>query len=379
MLQYPIYLDYNATTPITPEVADVMLPYLREHFGNPSSSHPYGQRAHEAVDRAREQVATLLNAQPEEVVFTSGGTESNNTVIKGVAEAFQNKGKHLIVSAIEHPAVLEPCRWLATRGYSITVLPVDDYGRVSIHDVAAALTPNTILVSIMLANNEVGTLQPIAEIAELAHRQGVLMHTDAAQAVGKIGVDVAALDVDFLSVAGHKLYAPKGIGVLYIREGLSLPKFMHGASHESNRRAGTENVLEIAGLGAAAELAHTTLDESSQHLQTMRDRLWNALRESVDDLRRNGDPERGLPNTLSLSIKGVQANTLLDRISDRVAASAGAACHADQVDISSVLQAMAVPVDYAIGTLRLTTGRMTTAEEIDEAAQVIGEAVQYLR
>ena len=376
---YPIYLDYNATTPIAPEVADAMLPFLRGGFGNPSSAHPYGREAHKAVDQARQQVAALLNASPTEIVFTSGGTESNNTVIKGVAEKYQDRGKHIIVSAIEHPAVLEPCRWLATRGYSITILPVDDLGRVSIHDVASALTPNTILISIMLANNEVGTLQPITEIAELAHRQGVLVHTDAAQAVGKIPVDAKALDVDFMSVAGHKLYAPKGIGVLYIREGLSLPKFMHGASHESNRRAGTENVLEIAGLGAAAELARTTMDESVNHLQAMRDRLWDHLSQQVEGVRRNGDPDHCLPNTLSVSFKGVEANTLLDRIGDQVAASAGAACHAEQVEVSAVLQAMAVPLDYAMGTLRLTTGRLTTADEIDEAAKVIADATHELR
>ena len=376
---YPIYLDYNATTPIAPEVADAMLPFLRGSFGNPSSAHPYGREAHKAVDQARQQVAALLNASPTEIVFTSGGTESNNTVIKGVAEKYQDRGKHIIVSAIEHPAVLEPCRWLATRGYSITILPVDDLGRVSIHDVASALTPNTILISIMLANNEVGTLQPITEIAELAHRQGVLVHTDAAQAVGKIPVDAKALDVDFMSVAGHKLYAPKGIGVLYIREGLSLPKFMHGASHESNRRAGTENVLEIAGLGAAAELARTTMDETVNYLQAMRDRLWDHLSQQVEGVRRNGDPDHCLPNTLSVSFKGVEANTLLDRIGDRVAASAGAACHADQVEVSVVLQAMAVPLDYAMGTLRLTTGRLTTADEIDEAAKVIADAIHELR
>ena len=379
MPESPIYLDYNATTPIAPEVADAMLPYLRGGFGNPSSTHPYGREAHQAVDRARQQVADLLNAAPTEIVFTSGGTESNNTVIKGVAEKYQDRGKHIIVSAIEHPAILEPCRWLATRGYSITILPVDDVGRVSIHDVANAITSATILISIMLANNEVGTLQPIAEIAELAHRQGALIHTDAAQAIGKIPVDVKALDVDFLSVAGHKLYAPKGIGVLYIRDGLSLPKFMHGASHESNRRAGTENVLEIVGLGAAADLAHTTMDDTVQHLQAMRDRLWEHLNRQIDDLHRNGDPDHCLPNTLSVSFKGVEANTLLDRIGDRVAASAGAACHADQVEVSAVLQAMAVPLDYAMGTLRLTTGRLTTADEIDEAARVIADAVHDLR
>ncbi|HLV43627.1 MAG TPA: cysteine desulfurase family protein [Aggregatilineales bacterium] len=373
----PIYLDYNATTPIDHEVADAMLPYLYEHFGNPSSAHPYGRAAREAVDRARDQVAALLNASPGEVVFTSGGTEANNMVIKGVAEA-AGRG-HIVTSAVEHPAVLEPCRWLAARGFEITVVGVDAKGRVDPGEVQAALRGDTILVSIMLANNEVGTIQPVAEIARLAHERGALMHTDAAQAVGKIPVDVQALGVDFLSVAGHKLYAPKGVGALYLRQGVELPKFMHGAAHERNRRAGTENVAQIAGLGMAAEIARRDMASGVAALRETRDRLYGALTARLDDIRRNGDPDNCLPNTLSLSFKGVQANVLVERISSQVAASAGAACHADQVTVSTVLAAMDVPTEYAMGTLRLSTGRMTTTGEVDAAAAFIAEAVEALR
>ena len=375
----PIYLDYNATTPIDREAADAMLPYLYAHFGNPSSAHPYGRAAREAVEQAREQVAALLNAAPAEIIFTSGGTEANNTVIKGVVEARAGEGRPIITSAVEHPAVLEPCRVLAARGCDVTVLPVDGQGRVSPGDVRAALRDDTVLVSIMLANNEVGTVQPVAEIAGLAHERGALVHTDAAQAVGKVPVDVRALGVDFLSVAGHKVYAPKGVGALYVREGVALPKFMHGAAHERNRRAGTENVLEIVGLGRAAEVAGRDLEQNVAAMRAARDRLYEGLRARVDGLRRNGDPDHGLPNTLSVSFQGVQANVLLDRISARVAASAGAACHADQVTVSTVLAAMDVPTEYAMGTLRLTTGKLTTREEVDAAVEAIAQAVEALR
>ncbi len=378
MPDYPIYLDYNATTPIDGEVAEAMLPYLYEHFGNPSSAHLYGRVAREAVEAARQQVAALLNCHPTEVVFTSGGTESNNMVIKGVAEARRAEGRHIITSAVEHPAVLEPVRVLAQQGYDITILPVDEYGMVSVREVEKALTPGTILVSIMMANNEVGTLQPIAEIADLAHTCGALVHTDAAQAVGKVPVAVAELGVDFLTVAGHKLYAPKGIGALFQRSGVVLPKFMHGASHEGNRRAGTENVLEIVGLGKAAEVAQRDLERNANHMRAMRDRLYEGLRANLEGVRRNGHPRQCLPNTLSISFQGVQANALLERIGSQVAASAGAACHADQVTVSTVLSAMGVPLDFAMGTLRLSVGKFTTQAEVDAAVRCIIEAVQVL-
>ncbi|MBZ5496737.1 MAG: selenide, water dikinase SelD [Acidobacteriia bacterium] len=376
--QAPIYLDFNATTPIAPEVADAMLPYLYEHFGNPSSAHPLGAAAKLAVERARIQVARLIGAHPEEILLTSGGSESNNTTIKGVAAALKSRGRHIITSAVEHPAVLEPCRALEADGYQITILPVDSAGRVDPEDVARALTPETILVTIMHANNEVGTIQPIARIVDIAHRQGALVHTDAAQSVGKIPVRVDDLGIDFLTIAGHKLYAPKGVGALYMRSGIRLPQLIHGAAHELGRRAGTENVLGIVGLGKACELCAERLDGTMAHCRAMRDRLWHGLEQGLDSLRRNGDPDEGLPNTLSVSFRGIDAATLLAEIGDRVAASAGAACHAQGVTVSSVLEAMKIPLEYAMGTVRFSVGRSTTAEEIDAAVGIVVAAARRL-
>jgi cysteine desulfurase NifS/selenium donor protein len=375
----PIYLDYNATTPVDPAVAEAMLPFLYEHFGNPSSSHPYGAVARGAVEKARGQVARLLGARPEEIVFTSGGSEANNTVILGVARLLRSRGRHVVTSAVEHPAVLEPCAALAADGFRVTRVPVDEAGRVDPAEVARALTPETILVSVMHANNEVGTIEPVAEIARLARERGILVHTDAAQSVGKIPVDVGELGVDFLSLAGHKLYAPKGVGALYVRAGVELPRFVHGASHESGRRAGTENVLEIVGLGEACAITQRDLEANGRHFRAMRDRLWAGLTREIEDLRRNGDPEAGLPNTLSVGIGGVEASTLLAEIGDRVAASAGAACHAAGVEVSTVLEAMRVPMRYAMGTVRFSGGRGTTEGEIDEAVRIVAEAVRRLR
>ena len=377
----PIYLDYNATTPIDSEVAAAMAPYLYQHYGNPSSSHPYGATTKRAVENARSQVAGLLSCQPSEVIFTSGGTESNNYAIKGIALAYRNRGNHIITSAIEHPAVAEVCAWLGEQGFQITVLPVNEYGLVDPTDLENAITPGTILVTIMYSNNEVGTIQPISELSKIAHRHGAIMHTDAAQSVGKIRVNVNELDVDLLSVAGHKVYAPKGIGALFIRSGTNLKQLMHGATHEGGRRPGTENVLEIVGLGLACEIAVRDLDKNMAHYRETRDRLHSALVDALGDamVRLNGHPERRLPNTLSLSFRGIEANTLLSEINDRVAASAGAACHADEVDISAVLEAMKVPLEWAMGTVRFSTGRYTTLGEIDEAARTIIDAVRRLQ
>ncbi len=374
----PIYLDYNATTPIDPAVAETMLPYLYGHYGNPSSSHSYGIESRTAIERARRQVARLLGARSEEIVFTSGGSESNNTVIQGVARNLRSKGRHIITSAIEHPAVLEPCKTLEEDGFRITRLPVDESGWVDPAQVAAAITPETILVTIMHANNEVGTIQPIAEIAEMTRQRGVLLHTDAAQSAGKIPVDVGQLGVDFLSLAGHKLYAPKGIGALFIRSGTTLPRLIHGADHEAGRRAGTENTLEIVGLGKACEIAAESLDHNRKHFREMRDRLWEGLSGEIEEIRWNGRRQQCLPNTLSVSFRGVEANTLLAEIGERVAASAGAACHAEGVDLSTVLEAMKVPMDYAMGTVRFSVGRNTTAEEIDTAVGIVAEAVRRM-
>lgn len=372
----PIYLDYNATTPIAHEVAEAMLPYLYEHFGNPSSSHSYGVITKNALEKARAQVAALIGCQLSEVVFTSGGTESNNYAIRGVAQAYRQQGNHIITSAVEHPAVLEACHWLETQGFRLTVLNVDEYGLIEPVDLERSITEDTILVTVMHANNEVGTIQPITELARIAHRHGALMHTDAAQSVGKIPVNVDSLGVDLLSIAGHKLYAPKGIGALYIRNGVYLEKLMYGAAHESNRRPGTENVLEIVGLGSACQVTACDLEKNRYHLQSMRDRLYEGLLGTLGTslVKLNGHPEKRLPNTLSLSFYGMEANTLLSAIGDQVAASAGAACHTDSVEISPVLAAMRVPVEWAMGTVRFSVGRETTGEEIDEAINVVTEA-----
>lgn len=376
----PIYLDYNATTPIAREVAEAMTPYLYEHFGNPSSSHPYGVATKRAVETSRAQVAALLGCQPSEIIFTSGGTESNNYAIKGVALANREKGNHIITSAVEHPAVVEVCNWLEQQGFRITILPVDEYGLVSPSDLDQAITPDTLLVTIMHANNEVGTIQPIAELAEIAHRHEALMHTDAAQSVGKIPVSVDKLGVDLLSIAGHKIYAPKGIGALYIRSGINLAQLLHGAGHEGGRRPGTENVLEIVGLGKACEIAGRDLKKNMARFKETRDRLHDGLLQDLgDSIRLNGHPEKRLPNTLSLSFLGVEANTLLSEIGEDVAASAGAACHADDIDVSAVIEAMKVPIEWAMGTVRFSVGRATTNDEIDRAIEVVTDAIRRLQ
>ena len=290
----------------------------------------------------------------------------------------RHKGNHIITSRIEHPAVLEVCHFLENNGFEVTYLPVDEFGLVNVADVAAAIRKKTVVISIMHANNEVGTIEPIAEIAQLAKEHAIIFHTDAAQSVGKLAVDVKKLGVDLLSVAGHKVYAPKGIGALYIRKGLSPIKLMHGAGQEMTKRAGTENVLEIVGLGMACEIAGRDLEKNRKHMQAMRDRLYEGIRKGCNQIKVNGHPLKRLPNTLSISFRNLEANRILDAIGSEVAASAGAACHSDTVQISDVLRAMAVPLDWAKGTLRLTTGRMTTGEEVDRAARIICTAVQEM-
>lgn len=376
----PIYLDYNATTPILKEVANEMAPYLYEFFGNPSSNHAFGVKARLAVQNARIQVAKAINADIEEVIFTSGGTEANNMAILGFALANRHKGRHIITSAIEHPAVLEVCRYLETQGFTLTILLVDQYGLVSVADLEDALTPNTILVSIMHANNEVGTIQPITELVEAAHKVGAVFHTDAAQTVGKLPVDVHELGVDMLSIAGHKLYAPKGVGALYLRKGIELDKMMFGANHEADRRPGTENVLEIVGLGKAAEIVRRDLDSNVSHFKEMRDYLHQELQSTLPEgsFLLNGHPELRLSNTLSLAFHRIEANTFLAEIGDRVAASAGAACHSDEIDLSHVLEAMRVPLDYAMGTVRFSVGRHTTTDEIDRAIEIMVKSLKPL-
>jgi cysteine desulfurase NifS/selenium donor protein len=355
-----------------------MMPYLNEIFGNPSSSHAEGVKAKMAVEKARGQIATLINCDPEEVIFTSGGSESNNYALKGVAYANRHKGRHIITSSIEHPAVTEVCDFLEKEGFEITYLRVDDQGLVAPETLREAIRPDTILVSVMHANNEVGTIQPVAELAAIAHENGALFHTDAAQSLGKIPADVQALGVDLLSIAGHKLYAPKGIGALYIRTGVKLEKLIHGADHERNLRAGTENVLEIVGLGEAAGIAAKELDEHASHYQEMRDLLEAQLKEKIPGIKVNAGQAPRLPNTSSVSFPGVEANTLLDSL-EGVAASAGAACHTDKIDVSAVLEAMRIPVHFAMGTIRFTTGRNNTRQEILKAADLVADAVKQLQ
>ena len=373
----PIYLDYNATTPIAKEVADAMRPFLDDYFGNPSSSHAYGVKTKLAVEKARSQVAHLLNCEPSEIVFTSGGTESNNYAIKGIAFANQKKGNHIITSSVEHPAVFEVCKYLERFGFEITYLPVDEYGIIRIADLEASIESTTILISIMHANNEVGSIQPIEEIAKLIKGKGIYFHTDAAQSIGKIEANVQTLGVDLMSLAGHKLYAPKGIGALYIKNGIHLEKLMHGADHEQNLRAGTENVLEIVGLGRACEIASEKLIENAQHYKETRDYLHQLLKAELPDIKLNGHPKKRLPNTLSLSFPRIEANTLIDRL-EGVAASAGAACHSESIDVSAVLEAMLIPLDYAMGTIRFSTGRGSTIADMKKAADEIIATVKSL-
>ena len=380
----PIYLDYNATTPIDPAVIDAMLPYLREHYGNPSSTHSYGKTTHDAIDRARAQVAALLGAQSDEIVFTAGGTEASNQALKGAvfARLQGNLGTlqdHIITSAVEHPATLKPCAFLQKLGCAVTILPVDRYGLVDPDAVRKALTPATTIVSIMHANNEVGTIQPIREIANIVKKHGALMHTDAAQSLGKVPVDVGALEVDMLSVAGHKVYAPKGVGVLFVRRGVKLEPLLHGAGHEGGRRAGTENVPYIVGLGKACDIAQQMLPAATAKLQSLRDRLWHRLCEGLGErITLNGHPDQRLPNTLNVNFVGQVGAELLARVPE-IAASTGSACHEGQIELSPVLAAMGVAPALGKGAVRLSVGRFTTVEEIDRAAEALIEATRVLR
>ncbi len=368
----PIYLDYNATTPIDPEVAAIMMPFLNHKFGNPSSSHWFGVITRKAVINAREQIADLINCKPEEIVFTSGGTESNNYALRGYAFANRHKGNHIITSVIEHPAIIEVCKYLEKHNFIVTYLPVDRNGLISVKSVKKAITKDTILISIMHANNEVGTIQPISEIAEVANETGICLHTDAAQSLGKIPVDVSELNVDLLSIAGHKIYAPKGIGALYIKQGIKLEKLIFGAKQENGYRAGTENILEIVGLGKACKIAKLKLAQNYEHMKKMRDRLWNGLVSEIPDVRLNGHPEKRLPNTLNVSFLNMNEYFQLSLFLE-IAASAGAACHSNDVLLSPVLEAMKVPIEYAKGTIRFSTGKMTTIKEIDSAIKKIIE------
>ncbi len=369
----PLYLDYNATTPIAPEVAATMRPWLEEQFGNPSSSHAHGQQAREAVKEARESVAALIGAQAEEIVFTGSATEANNLALLGVARAMPPHKRHLIVSAVEHPAVMQPALHLGDQGWDLTVLPVDEFGCIALDDLRVALRPDTALVSVMHANNEVGTIQPVAEIVALARANGTLMHTDAAQSAGKVPLDVAALGADLLTLAGHKFYAPKGIGALYVRRGTAIKPILFGADQEHGLRPGTENVAQIVGLGAAARLARQRLPLATRQLADLRDDLHRRLAEAVPGLILNGHPGRRLPNTLHVSFPGVSGRDLLVAAGE-VAASVGSACHSDADAVSGVLAAMGCDVARARGAVRLSVGIPTTAEDVETAAAVLVRA-----
>jgi cysteine desulfurase len=376
----PIYLDYNATTPVDPEVIEAMLPYLSTHFGNPSSSHSYGYEAHQAVDSARAQVARLLGCSQTEITFTGGGSEGDNLAIRGIALAYQHKGNHIITQVTEHPGVLNTCRALERlHGFHVTYLPVDTAGHVKTEAVEAAIDEKTVLITIMHANNETGTLQPIAEIARIARKHGVLLHTDAAQSVGKIPVRVKELGVDLLTVAGHKLYAPKGIGALYTRRDLQLEPVIYGGGQESGRRAGTESVANIVALGTACLLAQAQLADSQVHLQCLRNELQSLLEKYIPDrIRLNGHLTERLPNTLNVSVDGVIGEEVLADTPE-IASSAGSACHEGSTDPSPVLMAMGMSRERALGAMRLTLGRWSTGEEIEEAARLLARSVDSLR
>jgi cysteine desulfurase len=368
-----IYLDNNASTPIAPSVRQAMAPYLAEPFGNPSSSHWAGAPAREAVENARAQVAALLGCAPDEVVFTSGGTEANNAALTGAFFAAEVRSRHIITTQIEHPAIIEPCRFLERLGATVTYVGVDKMGMVDPADIRRALRPDTILVSVMHANNEVGTIQPIAEIAAITREAGVPLHSDAAQSVGKLATDVDALGVELLSIAGHKFYGPKGVGALYVRGGVRLEPFMHGASHESGRRAGTENVLLDVGLGAAAELARDRTWTIG--VRDLRDRFWAALQDRFGErVRLNGHPTERLCNTLSVDFVGRVGSEILAALPG-VAASTGSACHADRVTLSAVLEAMRVPPEVGMGAVRFSLGRSTTGEQLDIVIEDLATAL----
>jgi cysteine desulfurase len=365
----PIYLDHNASTPVLPEVRDAMLPYLGEHFGNPSSAHPYGRKMHQAVEQARQQLAALVDCAPGEIYFTSGGTESNNLAIRGLAAANPER-RHIITSVIEHPATLQPCLRLERSGYTIDRVPVDGTGRVDPDDIARRMSAQTLLVTIMHANSETGTLQPIHALSGITREAGALVHTDAAQSVGKVPVSVRREGLDLLSVAGHKLYAPQGVGALYVRSGVGINPVLNGAAHEKGLRPGTENVAAIVGLGQASVIALREMAAEGKRVSSLRDRLWEKLQQGIEGLELNGHPELRLPNTLNVRFPRVHGNALLDHCT-AIAASTGSACHESGATASAVILAMGVEPDKAAGSVRLTLGRANTREDIESAAEAL--------
>jgi cysteine desulfurase len=378
-VQRRIYVDYGATTPTDPRVVEAMVPYFTEKFGNAGSIHVFGQEAREAVDRAREIVASAIGASPQEMVFTSGATEADNFAVLGAAWANESRGRHLITSSIEHHAVLEPCRFLEGRGFEVTYLPVDRTGWVDPDDVRRAIRPDTILISVMSANNEIGTLEPVAEIGRIARDRGVLMHTDATQSVGIMPVHVDALSVDLLSLSAHKRYGPKGVGALYVRKGSKLARVQSGGSQERNRRAGTENVPGIVGFGAALALALEVMDEEASQLRRLRDRLIDELTR-LDGAHLNGHRTDRLPGNINLSFEGADSESLLLALDFQgVAASSGSACTSGSLEPSHVLTAIGLRPEIAAGTVRLTLGRWTNSQDVDDLLTIFPEVLRSLR
>ena len=378
-----IYLDHNATTPVHPEVVEAMLPFMTEQFGNGSSIHTYGREARNAIDDAREQVAALINAKsPSEIVFTSTGTEADNYAIKGIAELqhSRNRGNHIITSSIEHHAVLHTCQYLEKRGFEVTYLPVDRYGQIQLDDLREAIRDTTILISIMHANNETGTIEPIAEIGEVAQAHRIPVHTDAVQSVGKLPVDVQALGVSMLSLSAHKIYGPKGIGALYLRRGTRLETLLHGGSHERNRRAGSENVPSIVGIGEAAALAKKDREASVEHLNQLTGKLRQGLHEGIDYIHENSDPENSLPGTLNISFEYIEGESLILRLDmEGICVSTGSACTSGSMEPSHVLAALGLPPQLAQGTVRFSLGKDNTEAEIDEVIEKVPKVVEQMR
>lgn len=375
-----IYLDHAATTPAHSDVVSEMRLYYSDNFGNPSSIHIFGREARSAVEKAREKVAALLNARPEEIVFTSGGTESDNFALQGVAFANEKRGNHIITSSIEHHAILETCKFLETRGFKVTYLPVDKYGVVNPEDVKNAITDKTILVSIMHANNEIGTIQPIAEISKITKEKGIYFHTDAVQTVGEIEVDVDKLGVDLLSLSGHKFYGPKGIGALYVRKGVKMVPFLRGGGQENHRRGSTENVPSIVGLGKACELAKDQSRERIEHLLPLREKLIMGLKGRIPEIELNGHPDMRLPKNVNLSIKYVEGESMILNLDiEGIAASTGSACTSGALEASHVLLACGLTHEIAHGSVRFTLGRLTTEEDIDKVLEIFPGIVEKLR
>ncbi|MBQ9832659.1 MAG: cysteine desulfurase NifS [Clostridia bacterium] len=375
-----VYLDNAATTALSKEALESMMPYLTQVHGNPSSFHSFGRNARSAVEKAREQVANAIGALPEEIIFTGGGTESDNTVIMGTAQRLKDRGNHIITTAVEHHAVLHPCEELEKRGFEVTYLEVDEFGAVSPEQVEAAIKDNTILVTIMFANNEVGTIMPIAQIGEICRKHNVWFHTDAVQAVGHVPVNVKEMNIDMLSLSAHKFHGPKGIGALYVKKGIRLPSLIMGGAQEKNRRAGTENVAAIVGMGTAIELAVANMENSTQKMLTLRDRLMNGIESRISEVKLNGHRTNRLPNNVNYSIKYIEGEGILLHLDlNGVAASSGSACTSGSLDPSHVLLAMGLTHEVAHGSVRLTLSESNTEEEIDYALNVLEKAVTTLR